>query len=47
MGLLAQILDLENGTVLAAIPVENNNSTEIIRGTITSPRTTTTKDSSS
>ena len=47
MGLLAQILDLENRTVLAAIPVENNNTTEIIRGTITSPRTTTTKDSSS
>ena len=45
LGLLAQILDLENGTVLAAIPVENNTTTEIISGTITSPRTTTTKDS--
>jgi hypothetical protein len=36
MGLLAQIIDLENGIVLAAIPVENDNGTEIISGTITS-----------
>lgn len=34
MGLLAQIIDLENGTVLAAIPVEGDGGTEIIRGTI-------------
>ena len=36
MGLLAQIIDLENGTVLAAIPAENDNGTEIISGMITS-----------
>jgi phenolic acid decarboxylase len=36
MGLLAQVIDLENHTVLAAIPVENDNGTEIINGTITS-----------
>jgi hypothetical protein len=36
MGLLAQIIDLENDIVLAAIPVENDNGTEIISGTITS-----------
>ena len=36
MGLLAQIIDLENGTVLAAIPVDNDNGTQIISGTITS-----------
>ena len=36
MGLLAQIIDLENGTVRAAIPVDNDNRTQIISGTITS-----------
>jgi hypothetical protein len=36
MGLLAQIIDLENGIVLAAIPVENDNGTVIISGTIIS-----------
>jgi hypothetical protein len=36
MGLLAQIIDLENDTVLAAIPVDNDNGTKIISGTITS-----------
>ena len=35
MGLLAQIIDLENGIVLAAIPVDDDNGTEIISGTIT------------
>ena len=52
MGLLAQIIDLENGVVLAAIPVENDNGTEIISGTITSslattPTAPTSKDSTS
>jgi len=36
MGLLAQIIDLENGTVLAAIPVEDDTGTQIISGTISS-----------
>ena len=36
MGLLAQIIDLENDTVLAAIPVDNDNGTQVISGTITS-----------
>jgi hypothetical protein len=36
MGPLAQIIDLENGTVLAAIPVDNDDGTQIIGGTITS-----------
>ncbi len=37
MGLLAQIIDLENGTVLATIPSENEpNSSEIISATISS-----------
>lgn len=35
MGLLAQVIDLVNSTVLAAIPVENDNATEIINATIT------------
>lgn len=35
MGLLAQIIDLENRTVLAAIPVENDERTEIISAAIT------------
>ena len=34
MGLLAQIIDLENNTVLAAIPVENDDRTQIISATI-------------
>ena len=36
MGLLAQIIDLENGTVLATIPVDNDNVTQSISGPITS-----------
>ena len=37
MGLLAQIIDLENETVLATIPSEDQpNSTEIITATISS-----------
>ncbi|MCP4436453.1 MAG: hypothetical protein GY812_13290 [Actinomycetia bacterium] len=37
MGLLAQIIDLENGTILAAIPSEDEpNSSEIISATISS-----------
>ncbi len=37
MGLLAQIIDLENGTVMAAIPSEDDaNRTEIIGATISS-----------
>ena len=37
MGLLTQIIDLENGTILAAIPSEDNpNSSEIISATISS-----------
>lgn len=34
MGLIAQIIDLENRTVLAAIPADDN-STQIISGTLT------------
>lgn len=37
MGLLAQILDFENNTVLAAIPVEGELKTEILTGTLTAP----------
>ena len=37
MGLLAQIVDLEHGTVLATIPSEDEpNRTEIINATISS-----------
>ena len=37
MGLLAQIIDLENGTVLATIPSEDEpNTTEIISAAISS-----------
>ena len=37
MGLLAQIIDLENGTVLATIPSEDQpNTTEIISAAISS-----------
>ena len=37
MGLLAQVIDLENGTVLATIPSEDEpNTTEIISATISS-----------
>lgn len=37
MGMLAQIIDLENGTVLATIPSENEpNTTEIISAAISS-----------
>lgn len=36
MGLLAQIIDIENGTVLAAIPADNDKGTEIISATVTS-----------
>lgn len=37
MGLLAQIIDLENGTVMATIPSEDDaNRTEIIGATISS-----------
>ena len=37
MGMLAQIIDLENGTVLAAIPSEDEpNTTEIIGAAISS-----------
>ena len=35
MGLLAQIIDLENRTVLAAIPVDDDRGTEILSGSIT------------
>jgi len=35
MGLLAQIIDLENRTVLAAIPVQDDQGTEILIGSIT------------
>jgi phenolic acid decarboxylase len=35
MGLLAQVIDLENRTVLAAIPVPDDRGTEILRGSIT------------
>lgn len=36
MGLLAQILDIENGTVMTAIPVEDNDTvSDTITGTIT------------
>ena len=37
MGMLAQIIDLENGTVLATIPSEDEpNTTEIISAAISS-----------
>ena len=37
MGMLAQIIDLENGTVMATIPSEDEpNKTEIISATISS-----------
>lgn len=36
MGLLAQIIDIENGTVLAAIPSDDEAGTQIITATITS-----------
>ncbi len=36
MGLLAQTIDLEQGTVLTTIPVENDNITQFISGPITS-----------
>ena len=36
MGQLAQIIDLENGTVLATIPADDEVSTEIISATISS-----------
>ncbi len=35
MGPLAQIIDLENGTVLAAIPGEEDQRTQILSGRIT------------
>ena len=35
MGLLVQIIDIENGTVLAAIPEDSAKGTQIISGTIT------------
>ena len=35
MGLLAQIIDLEKRTVLAAIPADNDRGTEILSGSIT------------
>lgn len=35
MGLLAQIIDLENKTVLAAIPTDDETGTQIISATIT------------
>lgn len=34
MGLIAQIIDLENGTILAAIPADDD-STQILSGTLT------------
>ncbi|NND04487.1 MAG: hypothetical protein HKN91_17060 [Acidimicrobiia bacterium] len=34
MGLIAQVIDLDNGTILAAIPDENS-STQILSGTLT------------
>ncbi len=37
MGLLAQVIDFETKTVLAAIPVEGEAATEIIVGTLTEP----------
>lgn len=39
MGLLAQIIDLENRTVLAAIPVQDDRGTEILMGSITASGT--------
>ena len=35
MGLLAQIIDLETGTVLAAIPADDERGTRILAGRIT------------
>ncbi len=37
MGLLAQIIDLENNTVLAAIPNEDGVTTQTLRGRIDAP----------
>ncbi len=37
MGLLAQIIDFETKTVLAAIPVEGEARTELLVGTLTDP----------
>ncbi|MFT6398157.1 MAG: hypothetical protein ACJAYU_002913 [Bradymonadia bacterium] len=36
MGLLSQMIDLDNGTILAAIPAESDNGTQIISGMNTS-----------
>ncbi len=37
MGLLAQIIDLPNRSVLAAIPVDDSRGTEILQGELTDP----------
>lgn len=37
MGLLAQIIDLPNRSVLAAIPVDDERGTEILQGELTDP----------
>lgn len=35
MGLLAQVIDLETGTVVAAIPADDPNRTQILHGRMT------------
>jgi hypothetical protein len=37
MGLLAQIIDFETETVLAAIPVDDDRGTQILAGRLTDP----------
>ena len=37
MGLLAQIIDFETKTVLAAVPVEDEPKTEVLSGKLTDP----------
>lgn len=37
MGLLAQIIDFESNTVLAAVPVDGELKTEILTGQLTDP----------
>jgi hypothetical protein len=37
LGLLAQIIDFETETVLAAIPVDDDRSTQILTGRLTDP----------
>ena len=37
MGLIAQIIDLETGTVLAAIPTDTEEGTRLLRGVLANP----------